>query len=189
MGSIGEKVILKQQYENFLAGKNESMTQTFDRFNKLIGALATIGVTIDQDDLNRKFLWSLGDEWTTYTVSFRLNDNLEDTELDDLYNDLRVFEAELVAKKRPASYSHNVALLPSTCEQFTSSDMSSKQEASKDSLFEAFIENNTGANLTNEDLEQIHPDDLEEMDLKWQMAMLTMRVKRLISRTRRRILL
>nr|GEX92999.1 uncharacterized mitochondrial protein AtMg00810-like [Tanacetum cinerariifolium] len=28
--------------------------------------------------------------------------------------------------------------------------------------------------LVNEDLEQIHPDDLEEMDLKWQMAMLTM---------------
>ncbi|GKA21481.1 hypothetical protein Tco_0701470, partial [Tanacetum coccineum] len=32
--------------------------------------------------------------------------------------------------------------------------------------------------LDNEDLEQIDVDDLEEMDLKWQMAMLTMRVKR-----------
>nr|GFB95005.1 hypothetical protein [Tanacetum cinerariifolium] len=29
--------------------------------------------------------------------------------------------------------------------------------------------------LVNEDLEQIHPHDLEEMDLKWQMAVLTMR--------------
>ncbi|GJU29410.1 putative ribonuclease H-like domain-containing protein [Tanacetum coccineum] len=27
--------------------------------------------------------------------------------------------------------------------------------------------------LDNEDLQQIHPDDLEEMDLRWQMAMLT----------------
>ncbi|GKG10174.1 hypothetical protein Tco_0338920, partial [Tanacetum coccineum] len=27
--------------------------------------------------------------------------------------------------------------------------------------------------LNNEDLQQIHPDDLEEMDLRWQMAMLT----------------
>nr|GEV57531.1 ribonuclease H-like domain-containing protein [Tanacetum cinerariifolium] len=36
----------------------------------------------------------------------------------------------------------------------------------------------TSPQLVNEDLEHIHPDDLEEIDLKWQMAMLTMRVKR-----------
>jgi hypothetical protein len=65
-----QKSILKQHYENFMAGKNETMTQSFDRFNKLVGELATIGVIIDQDDLNRKFLRSLGDEWTMYTVSF-----------------------------------------------------------------------------------------------------------------------
>nr|GEU72035.1 hypothetical protein [Tanacetum cinerariifolium] len=32
--------------------------------------------------------------------------------------------------------------------------------------------------LIHEDLEQIHPDDIEEMDLRWQMAMLTMRARR-----------
>nr|GEV44765.1 hypothetical protein [Tanacetum cinerariifolium] len=32
--------------------------------------------------------------------------------------------------------------------------------------------------LVHEDLEQIHPDDMEEMDLRWQMAILTMRVRR-----------
>ncbi|GKC63308.1 hypothetical protein Tco_1095906, partial [Tanacetum coccineum] len=37
--------------------------------------------------------------------------------------------------------------------------------------------------LDNEDLEQIDADDLKEMDLKWQMAMLTMRVKRIIKKT------
>nr|GEW58686.1 hypothetical protein [Tanacetum cinerariifolium] len=31
--------------------------------------------------------------------------------------------------------------------------------------------------LVNKDLEQIHLDDLEEMDLRWQMAMLTMRAR------------
>ena len=39
-----QKSILEQQYENFMAGKNETMTQSFDRFNKLVGELATIGV-------------------------------------------------------------------------------------------------------------------------------------------------
>ncbi|GJW99093.1 retrovirus-related pol polyprotein from transposon TNT 1-94 [Tanacetum coccineum] len=32
--------------------------------------------------------------------------------------------------------------------------------------------------LVHEDLQQIHPDDMEEMDLRWQMAMLTMRARR-----------
>nr|GEU58037.1 hypothetical protein [Tanacetum cinerariifolium] len=38
-----------------------------------------------------------------------------------------------------------------------------------------------------DDLEQIDPDDLEEMDLKWEMAMLTIRTKRFIKRTGRNL--
>ncbi|GKB26577.1 ribonuclease H-like domain-containing protein [Tanacetum coccineum] len=40
--------------------------------------------------------------------------------------------------------------------------------------------------LDNEDLQQIYPDDLEEMDLRWQMAMLTMRTRRLLKNTRKK---
>ncbi|GJZ32886.1 ribonuclease H-like domain-containing protein [Tanacetum coccineum] len=41
--------------------------------------------------------------------------------------------------------------------------------------------------LDNEDLQQINPDDLEEMDLRWQMAMLTMRARRFLKNTRRKL--
>ncbi|GJY41015.1 retrovirus-related pol polyprotein from transposon TNT 1-94 [Tanacetum coccineum] len=41
--------------------------------------------------------------------------------------------------------------------------------------------------LVNEDLEQIYPDDLEEMNLKWQMAMLTMRARRFLKKTKRKM--
>ncbi|GKB94390.1 ribonuclease H-like domain-containing protein, partial [Tanacetum coccineum] len=41
--------------------------------------------------------------------------------------------------------------------------------------------------LDNEDLEQIDADDLKEMDLKWQVAMLTVRVKRFIKKTGRKL--
>nr|GEZ63672.1 putative zinc finger, CCHC-type [Tanacetum cinerariifolium] len=37
--------------------------------------------------------------------------------------------------------------------------------------------------LENDDLKHIDADDLEEMDLKWQMAMLTMRARRFLQRT------
>ncbi|GKG00983.1 hypothetical protein Tco_0305688, partial [Tanacetum coccineum] len=40
--------------------------------------------------------------------------------------------------------------------------------------------------LDNEDLQQINPDDLEEMDLRWQMAMLTMRAGRFLKNTGRK---
>nr|GEZ79771.1 ribonuclease H-like domain-containing protein [Tanacetum cinerariifolium] len=41
----------------------------------------------------------------------------------------------------------------------------------------------TSPQLDNEDLKQIDVDDLEEMDLRWQMAMLTMRAKRFLQKT------
>lgn len=186
-----QKAILRQQYENFMSTKNESMTQTFDRFNKLIGELATVGVQIDADDVNRKFLRSLGEEWTMYTVSFRQNDQLEDKDLDDLYNDLRVFEAEVESKKKPSGYVHNAALL-SAAETVSIANTETvnaangnSQDKSHDSVFEALFTSNANSSLLNDDLEQINADDLEEMDIKWQMAMLSMRVKRFIKRTGR----
>ncbi|GJV86652.1 hypothetical protein Tco_1530590 [Tanacetum coccineum] len=42
--------------------------------------------------------------------------------------------------------------------------------------------------LTHEDLQQIHPDDIEEMNLRWQMAMLTMRARRFLKNTGRKLI-
>ncbi|GKC08424.1 ribonuclease H-like domain-containing protein [Tanacetum coccineum] len=41
--------------------------------------------------------------------------------------------------------------------------------------------------LILKDLEQIDPDDLEEMDLQWEMAMLAIRARRFIKRTCRKL--
>ncbi|GKF87718.1 hypothetical protein Tco_0258595, partial [Tanacetum coccineum] len=43
--------------------------------------------------------------------------------------------------------------------------------------------------LVHEDLQQIHLDDMEEMDLRWQIAMLTMRARRILKITGRNLLL
>ncbi|GJR41028.1 hypothetical protein Tco_1216712 [Tanacetum coccineum] len=48
-----------------------------------------------------------------------------------------------------------------------------------DATFYAFLDNKpNGSQLVHEDLEQIHEDALEEIDLKWQLALLSMRVRR-----------
>ncbi|GJX39633.1 ribonuclease H-like domain-containing protein [Tanacetum coccineum] len=41
--------------------------------------------------------------------------------------------------------------------------------------------------LVHDDLQQIHPDDIEEMDFRWQMAMLTMRARRFLKNTGRKL--
>ncbi|GJR17665.1 ribonuclease H-like domain-containing protein [Tanacetum coccineum] len=41
--------------------------------------------------------------------------------------------------------------------------------------------------LDNEDLQQIHPDDLEEMDLRWNIALLTIRARRFLKNTRTKL--
>nr|GEW97265.1 hypothetical protein [Tanacetum cinerariifolium] len=48
-----------------------------------------------------------------------------------------------------------------------------------DATVYAFLANQpNGSQLVHEDLEQIHEDDLQEMDLKWQLALLSMRARR-----------
>ncbi|GKF80150.1 hypothetical protein Tco_0238752, partial [Tanacetum coccineum] len=47
-----------------------------------------------------------------------------------------------------------------------------------DVIFSFFANHFNAPQLDYEDLEHIDADDFEEMDLKWQVAMLTMRVKR-----------
>ncbi|GJW35021.1 hypothetical protein Tco_0057941 [Tanacetum coccineum] len=50
-----------------------------------------------------------------------------------------------------------------------------------------FAQQTTSPQLENEDLQQIDEDDLEELDLRWQVAMLTVRVKKFIQKTRRNL--
>nr|GEY19364.1 putative zinc finger, CCHC-type [Tanacetum cinerariifolium] len=52
--------------------------------------------------------------------------------------------------------------------------------------FDVAIQSNN-PQLDNEDLKQIDPDDLEEMYLKWQMSMLTMRARRFLQKTGRNL--
>nr|GEX76216.1 hypothetical protein [Tanacetum cinerariifolium] len=51
----------------------------------------------------------------------------------------------------------------------------------------AFLASQPSPQLAHVDLEQIHPDDMEEMDLRWQMTMLTMRARRFLKKTRRKL--
>ncbi|GJW98257.1 ribonuclease H-like domain-containing protein, partial [Tanacetum coccineum] len=59
-----------------------------------------------------------------------------------------------------------------------------------DATIYAFLANQpNGSQVVHEDLEQIHEDDLKEMDLKWQLALLSMKARKFYQRTRKKIII
>ncbi|GJS73821.1 hypothetical protein Tco_0706662 [Tanacetum coccineum] len=54
-------------------------------------------------------------------------------------------------------------------------------------IYSFFASQSNSSQLDNEDLKKIDPDDLEKMDLKWQMAMLTMRARRFLKKIGRNL--
>ncbi|GJT46840.1 putative ribonuclease H-like domain-containing protein [Tanacetum coccineum] len=78
---------------------------------------------------------------------------VDNLSFDDLYNNLRVFENDVKGSTASSSSTQNVA----------------------------FVSENTSS--TNDDLEQLDEFDLEEMDLKWQVAMILMRMKKFYKKT------
>nr|GEV64375.1 uncharacterized mitochondrial protein AtMg00810-like [Tanacetum cinerariifolium] len=54
-------------------------------------------------------------------------------------------------------------------------------------IYSFFASQSSSPQLDNEDLKQIYVNDLEEMDLKWQMGMLTMRPRKFLQKTGRNL--
>nr|GEW97545.1 putative ribonuclease H-like domain-containing protein [Tanacetum cinerariifolium] len=167
-----QKTILKQNYENFAASSQEGLDKTYDRFQKLISQPEIHGEVIFQEDVNMKLLRSLPSAWNNIALIMRNKSDLNTLSMDDLYNNLKVYESEIKGQSSSSSNSQNVA--------FVSLDNPSNTNETVNVAHSVF-----GAN--SEDLEQIDTDDLEEIDLKWQVAMLTMRVKRFIKKTGRKL--
>nr|GEV18884.1 copia protein [Tanacetum cinerariifolium] len=150
-----QKTLLKQQFENFSGSSSEGL---------------------DQEDANLKFLRSLPSEWKTHTLIWRSKTDLEDKSLDDLFNSLKIYKSEVKNSSSIGTDSHNLAFVSSTSIDSTTDSVSTAVNVS------AIGAKLTASTLPNVDSlsNAIDVDDLEEMDLKWQMAMLTMRARRVI---------
>ncbi|GJT62095.1 hypothetical protein Tco_1005628 [Tanacetum coccineum] len=121
--------------------------------------------------------------------------------MDDLYKNVKIYEAEVIGSSSTSQNTQNVAFVPSNSTSSPNevvktahgvSATNSKANAStltnvnslSDGVIYSFIASQSNSSqLDNEDLKQIDPDDLEEMDLKWQMAMLTMRERIFLKKT------
>ncbi|GJW71201.1 ribonuclease H-like domain-containing protein [Tanacetum coccineum] len=175
------------------------------RLQKLITQLEIQGEVITQEDMNLKLLRSLPSEWKTHALIWRNKQEIETISLDDLYNNLKIYEPEISGSSSTSQNPQNVAFVSSNSTNSNSSTNEADNTAygvsaahtqsnptSGDNLSDAVIcaflaSQPNSPQLSQEDLEQINPDDLEEMDLQWEMAMLTIRARRFIKRTGRKL--
>ncbi|GJV34074.1 ribonuclease H-like domain-containing protein [Tanacetum coccineum] len=167
-----QRNLLKQQYENFSAPSSETLDQTFDRLQKLVSQLEILGEKLSQEDVNQKLLRSLSPEWNTHAVVWRNKPELETMSMDDLYNNLKVYEPEVKGTSSSNTSTQNMAFVSSNNSGSTNEAVNTTHGVSA---------------VSTQDLQQLHPDDLEEMDLRWQMAMLTMRARRFLKNTGRKV--
>nr|GEX26338.1 hypothetical protein [Tanacetum cinerariifolium] len=196
-----QKTILKQQFKNFTGSSYENLDQIHDRLQKLVSQLEIHEVSLSQEDVNLKFLHSLPSEWKIHTLIWRNKADLEEHSLDDLFNSLKIYEPEVKHSSSTGNPIQNLAFVSSSNTDSTTDAVSAATSVSAvcaklpvsshpniDSLSNAviylfFASHSTSPQLDNEDLKQIDVDDLEEIDLRWQMAMLTMRDRRFLQKT------
>ncbi|GKD09915.1 hypothetical protein Tco_1189600, partial [Tanacetum coccineum] len=92
-----QKNVLKQQFENFFVSDTEGLDKAYDRFQKLISQLEVHGAAVSNEDANQKFLRALPSSWNNIALIMRNKEGIDELDIDDLYNNLKVFEADIKA--------------------------------------------------------------------------------------------
>nr|GEX49121.1 reverse transcriptase domain-containing protein [Tanacetum cinerariifolium] len=173
-----KKNLLKQQYGNFRAEGSETLEQTFTRLQVII-------------------------EWLMHTIVWRNRSDLDTMSLDDLYNHLKVYETKVQKKTEPNT--HNMAFISSakhnrgndevnTASVYTASSNVPTASAnvatvsiSQETACAYITSQSNGSQIKFEDINQIDEDDMEEMDIKWNMSLLSMRADKFWKKTRKKI--
>nr|GEV88034.1 hypothetical protein [Tanacetum cinerariifolium] len=173
------------------------------RLQAILSHLEFMDVKIKQDGLNQKFLTSLAPEWLMYTIMWRNKGDLDTMSLDDLYNHLKVYEPEV--QKKSESNSHNMAFISSAKNNSGKGEVNTASiptasthvfpasadvvaaSISLDTVYAYIASQSNGSQIKYEDINQIDEDDIEEMDIKWNMALLSMRADRFWKKTGKKI--
>ncbi|GKB27194.1 ribonuclease H-like domain-containing protein [Tanacetum coccineum] len=136
---------------------------------------------------------------------WRNKPEIDTLSLDDLYNNLKIYEPKVKGTSSSSTNTQNVAFVSSNSTSSTNGVVNTAHGVTTASTQATTINSTTIDNfsdavicaffasqlnspqLDNDDLQQINPNDLEEMDLRWQMAMLTMRAMRFLKNTGRKL--
>nr|GEX99807.1 hypothetical protein [Tanacetum cinerariifolium] len=167
-----QKTLLKQQYENFTGSSSESVDQIHDRLQKLISQLEILRESLSQEHINLNLkIYEAEVKSSSFASTSTQNIDFVSSFNIDIINDLISAAASVFAISAKI---HVFVLL-------------NVDTLSNDVIYLFFASQSNSPQLENDDLKYIDADDLEEMDLKWKMAMLTVRARRFLQRKGRNL--
>ncbi|GJZ52875.1 ribonuclease H-like domain-containing protein [Tanacetum coccineum] len=132
--------------------------QTYERLQKLISQLEMHGEVIFQEDINKKFLKNLSQEWTMHTIVWRNKPEIE-----------------------------TLTFLSSSSTNSATRAVNTTQGVNTASTQGAADSSTTVENLSDVVIYSFFASQPKEMDLRWNIAMLTMRARRFLKNTGRKL--
>ncbi|KAK1399122.1 hypothetical protein POM88_008985 [Heracleum sosnowskyi] len=155
------KTILTQEYEHFDSRSDESLTNTYDRFCKLLNDLSLVDKEYKLEESNLKFLLSLPERWDLKATTIRDNYDLADTDLDEIYGLLKTHELEIEQRnKRSGKKTKFVALKVE--EKPVKKESSRKKTKGKALVIKSDSESSNSDDGSNTDDEASDSEDDEE---------------------------
>ncbi|GJR05466.1 hypothetical protein Tco_0528450 [Tanacetum coccineum] len=129
--------------------RREVLDQTFDRLQKLISQLEIHSESISQEDVNQKFLRSLSPEWNTHTIVWGNKPEIDTLSLDDLYNNLKIYEPEVKGTSSLITNTQNAAFVSSNSTNNTNGAVNTTHGAKTASTQATAVNSTTIDNLSN----------------------------------------
>nr|GEU71884.1 ribonuclease H-like domain-containing protein [Tanacetum cinerariifolium] len=182
-----------------------------DRMQKILSQLNQLKAKPEDEDINLKFLRALPSSWSRVALTLKTKGGLELLSFDDLYYKLKTLEVDVkgyttfsssqsgpshsafvsaTSASKKMSYGDSPSYSSSTTYSAPSNSKTGSHRSGNviEDVLQSFVAD-TGPEqqLAYEDFEQIEKLDLEDMDLKWQMAMLSVRVHKFEQKAGRKI--
>ncbi|GKB13951.1 ribonuclease H-like domain-containing protein, partial [Tanacetum coccineum] len=145
------KSMLKQEFLEFRVSESEGLHKGYDR--------------------------ALPPSWSQVAITLKTKGGLDYLSFDDLYNTLRTLDSAVNGNSK-MSYANSQNQSPSITFTTASSSANTSSNVIESVLHSFVAESNPQQQITYEDFDQIGKLDLEELDIKWQMAMLYVRINR-----------
>nr|GEU48733.1 putative ribonuclease H-like domain-containing protein [Tanacetum cinerariifolium] len=165
-----QKYILKQQFKGFYISNLEGLHKGYDRFQSILSQLEIHGADVSTKDANQKFLRVFESNVKGSTASSSSTQNVAFVSSDSTNGSNEVSTANGVS----TSFGHN-------------SQKECSSSYTDDLMYSFFANQSSDPQLDYEDLEQVDEFDLEEMDLKWQVAIISIRLKKFYKRIGRKL--
>ncbi|GJZ46896.1 putative ribonuclease H-like domain-containing protein [Tanacetum coccineum] len=143
---------------------------------------------------------------TQFGVVWMKKPEVKTISIDDLYNNFKIIKQKVKKSVGVSSSAQNLAFMTALSTSSTNDANTASPQVSTASpnvsaaspqvstasfcdnaVYAFMVKNPNGSNLLHQDLGKIHEDDLEVMDLKWQLSLLSMRAKRYYQRTCKKI--